>query len=74
MIYVVVRLLIPIYVIGLSCMWISMVSDMVFQKNKRKTKDFLLRFLVSLIWPLSLVNANGRSIFINSFKKVFRRS
>lgn len=51
--------------------WLSIVADLVFQKKKRKGKDFALRFFISLIWPLSLVNRNGRSIFIRSFNKIF---
>lgn len=70
MIYVIVRLLSPIYFIVLGIMWLSIVSDLLFQAKKRRAKEFIIRFLVSLVWPLSLVNKNGRSIFYNSFNKL----
>lgn len=70
MLYIIVRLLVPVYFVVMMVMWVTILADLLFQKRKRKFSEFAKRFFVSLIWPLSLVNANGRNIFINSFKKI----
>lgn len=71
MIYLFARVIWPIWLVVMATIWISMLSDLMFQKKKRKFKDFFLRFVLSLIWPISLINSNGRSIFKNSFRKIF---
>ncbi len=71
MIYLIVRLFIPIYLAVMVIMWFAVISDIAF--GKKKNKRIKKRFILSLIWPLSLFHIDGRTELFNSFKGLFNK-